>query len=180
MKRKFLFLIGIFLFILSVCCFYMFYYFDKNPINLILDDVSYNEGVFKISVENSGTNSYCAVVPSTFDESKISSDSWVKFVNNKCEYKVEKLGNYSIFVKNNFGIDKFDVDKNFYFSVAKSKFYLAKGDKEKLKIDSLNVGSGSYKIKSLNEKVVKVKDNVMTGVSNGTTKVIVSNDVEKK
>lgn len=166
--------------ILSGCCFYLYYYFNNVPVEMVFSDVSYDKGVFSVEVKESDSNSYCVVVPSSFKESEISDADWSLFVDNVCKYKVDKSGNYSVFVKNSLGIKKFDIDKNLYFSTSKSELYLALGDKEKLKIDSVNVGKGSYKIESLDEDVVEIKNNVITGVSEGTAKVVVSNDNDRK
>ena len=83
-------------------------------------------------------------------------------------------GNYSVYIKHDDQIEQFTFNEFFEISVSQTEFYLALNDSEKLKYKSLSFGDSLVEVESLDSDVIKIKNDVMTAVGEGTTKVVIS------
>lgn len=143
---------------LGLFCFCVFCYFYINPVEIVVNSVSYNDGALKIDVKNVGRNSYCAVISNEVNEAEIAGVKWNKFSDGVCSYALSGKGNYFVYVKNNNKIEKFDVNKTFEFSILRNKYYLALTDSDRIVVDGFNIGEGSLDFKSTDSAVVKVNE----------------------
>lgn len=173
MKKKVLLFIAVIFWILGFVFLSFYCYFSVNPIEIEVSDFSYEDKFLTFQIENVGKNSYC-VVSNLDDVSKLQDSYWNLISDNKCNYKLEKFGNYNVFIKNNDKIKKLDVSKTFDISVDKERYYLAVGDNKTIPFNMLNIGSGDVSISSKNEKIVSVKENNVIANSVGSTRVIIS------
>lgn len=149
-----------------------YFYFYVNPIEIKVSNILYDDHFVNFDVDNVGKNAYCMVT--TLDDENSLNDDWYKLNNNKCKYKLDKFGEYNVFVKNNDVISRIDVSKTFDVSINKKKYYLALGDSKQLKIKTLSLGNPIFSVKSGNDKIVSADGNKIYAKGVGSTKVMIS------
>lgn len=174
-KKKILLFVAVVFWILGFGFFCAFCYFDVNPIEIEVNNFFYDNDFVSFDVSNSGEQTYC-MISSLDDVSDLDDSYWYRVVDNKCKYKLDKFGDYNVYIKNNNKITKLDVSKTFDISVDKKKYYLALGDSKNLIFKTLSVGNASVSVYSKNDKIVSTKGNKIIATGVGSTKVIVSID----
>ncbi|MGN1311698.1 MAG: hypothetical protein ACI4U4_01640 [Bacilli bacterium] len=175
MKKKVLFIIAIIFSFFGLSFFGVFFYFYINPIEMEIDNFLYEDKFLSFEVYNVSKDAYCIVTTSD-DVASLDNNYWYKISDNKCKYRLDKLGNYNVFVKNNNEITKLDISKTFDIYINKKTYYLALGDNKDISYSLLNIGSGNVSISSKNEKVVSVKENNVIANGVGSTKIVISGD----
>lgn len=173
--KKVLIFIAIVFGLLGLSSFGVFFYFYINPIEIEISNFSYENKFLNFEVYNVGKEAYC-IVASSDDVSNLDNSYWYKISDNKCKYRLDELGNYNVYVKNNNKITKLDISKTFDIFVNKKIYYLAVGDNRDISYSLLNIGSGNVLVSSLNEKIVSVDKNKISANGVGSTKVIISGD----
>lgn len=101
------------------------------------------------------------------------------FKGNICEYKINKPGNYELYVENKSGTRKIQGFDKVYFSALKSKkrkYYLAVGDSVDILYSYITVGDSDINLKSSDETVADIKGNRIYAKNSGTTKVILGEE----
>ena len=173
-KKRVLKFFSTIFFVLSIGFFAVFAYYYFYPAEMVVGDLTYEDGLVTIAVDNAGKDSYCAIVSSKVEKADISDDDWKKISSDKCLYELDKKGNYSVYIKHDDQIEQFTFNEFFEISVSQTEFYLALNDSEKLKYKSLSFGDSLVEVESLDSDVIKIKNDVMTAVGEGTTKVVIS------
>lgn len=169
-KKKFL--LFAFLCMLASCfCFAFFNYFRVFDINKIdVKSIKYKNKNFTIKVSDFYGPMECSV---TDDVKKA---KWVSVKGNVCKYEIKKFGDYDIYFKNNSGVKKINsVNKLFYVSVKKKKYYIATGNSVKFLYDYVSVG-GKPKIKSNNSSIAYVKDDRIYTKASGKTDINIDSE----
>ena len=175
MKKKVLFIIAIIFGLFGLSFFGVFFYFYINPIEMEIDNFLYEDKFLSFEVYNVSKDAYCIVTTSD-DVASLDNNYWYKISDNKCKYRLDKLGNYNVFVKNNNEITKLDISKTLDIYINKKTYYLALGDNKDISYSLLNIGSGNVSISSKNEKVVSAKENNVIANNVGSTKIVISGD----
>ena len=160
------------------------YYFLSSFYNLdVLNNLSVIESTdkgFTLKISNLEKGVRCGYS----DSSSSLATGWVDVSNNECLLKVDKNLSKVYIKKYNVFVREFSVSSLVIGDGLPKKIYLPLNDSVKLdpKLEVIGDNKKSVVYKSLNKKIVSVKNNKLTGKKIGTTKItmVVDNNYSKE
>lgn len=179
MSRK-LYVISFVFFILGLSLIGLYFYFDREVAELKDINVTYNnykDYMLTLDVSGDSDNLYCTV-SKEYNKKEM---KFKKVVNKKCLYEVKDSGSYHVYLKSKNKIKEYKINKVLDIAIEKDTYFLAKNDTSKIKYNVIELGKNDILLKSSNNNVASISNNIMNSNVKGNAKVIISNgDIKKE